>query len=389
MIGLLAKLFIPNRTDIASPKVRQAYGMLCGIVGIILNLILFAGKLLVGILSSSIAVTADAFNNLSDAGSSVLTLIGFRIAGQKPDSAHPFGHGRMEYISGLLVAVLILLMGFELGKSSLEKIFRPEPVDFSLLAIVILTASVAVKLYMAFYNRKIAKKIDSAAMKVTAADSLNDCVATEVVLLSMFFEHFTKISIDAYCGLLVALFILKTGIGAIKDTVGPLLGQPPAPELVEQIQQIVLSHPEVQGIHDLIVHDYGPGRVLISLHAEVPADADFLKTHDTIDNIEKDLARILQCQATIHMDPIVTDDDLTSQTRQIVAELVRGIDPDITIHDFRMVIGTTHTNVIFDAVVPYHCLLSDRQVKEEIARMVSGLDGHYFAVVHIDKSHVL
>ena len=265
MIRFLARHFIKDSENISSPAVRRAYGILCGCVGIGLNLLLFAGKLLAGILSRSIAVTADAVNNLSDAGSSVVTLLGFKLAAQAPDQDHPFGHGRLEYISGLVVSMVILLMGAELGKTSLEKILHPEPVDFSPLAAGILCASILVKLYMVLYNRRIGRRIQSAAMAATAADSLSDCLATATVLLGALAGHFWNLQIDGWCGAAVALFILWSGFGAARETVNPLLGQPPSPEFVARIRDLVRAQPGIIGIHDLIVHDYGPGRRILSL----------------------------------------------------------------------------------------------------------------------------
>ena len=384
MISILAKYFI--KPDAEDP--RKAYGILCGLVGILLNLLLFAGKFFAGWLSGSIAITADAFNNLSDAGSSLVTLLGFQLAGQKPDPHHPFGHGRMEYLSGLAVAMFILFMGFELGKSSLSKILHPQSVDSSPLVIAILCVSIAVKLYMAFYNRSIGKKIDSAAMEATAADSLSDSLATSAVLLATLVAHFTGLLIDGWCGLLVAVFILWSGFNAAKDTINPLLGTPPTKELVESIEALVLSYPDVLGIHDLLGHDYGPGRRMVSLHAEVDAGGDILFLHDEIDNIERHLQSELHCQAVIHMDPVVTDDKEVFDVKQSVTKLVHAIDPAITLHDFRMVTGPTHTNVIFDVVVPFSYPLSDEALVQAIREKVQTLDGNYFAVVTVDKSYV-
>ena len=388
MISLLAKIFIKNRDGESPETLRLRYGVLCGAFGIFLNLMLFVGKLVAGMLSGSISVTADAFNNLSDAGSSLITLVGFRIAGHKADSHHPFGHGRFEYISGLLVSILIILVGFELGKSSVEKLFAPEPVVFSALTLSILAVSVAVKLYMAFYNKRIGKKLDSPAMEATAVDSLSDAASTFVVFICMLLSHFFEWEIDAWCGLAVSGFILVSGIRSAKETIDPLLGQPPSAELVGRIESIVRSHPYVVGIHDLVVHDYGPGRLMISLHAEVPADGDLLKIHDSIDNAEKELNHALCCEAVIHMDPVETDDARTNETKEKIAALVRTLDPRITIHDFRMVSGETHTNVIFDAVVPFDVSLDEKEVAARISELVSALDGNYYAVVNIDKAVV-
>ncbi|MBP3925598.1 MAG: cation transporter [Clostridium sp.] len=389
MITWLVKHYIKNSEDVRDPKVRRRYGALCSMVGIGLNICLFAGKYLAGVLSGSIAVMADAFNNLSDAGSSLITLIGFKFAGMKPDKEHPFGHGRIEYLSGLAVAAAIILMGFELAKSSLTKILHPEVVDASLLSMAILVVSVAVKLYMCFYNRRIGSRIDSAAMKATAMDSLSDATATSVVFLSVLIQKFAGINVDGWCGVLVAGFILYAGYNAAKDTLSPLLGQPPEPELIEEIKRITLSHPEIVGIHDLVVHDYGPGRLMISLHGEVPGNGNIVVLHDVIDQTEKELKEQLGCEAVIHMDPIETDNDSVGQMRQEVAQLVREIHPDISIHDFRMVTGPTHTNLIFDAVVPYHVKITDEEVVREIQKKVTEHWSNYFAVVSIDHAYVL
>ena len=388
MTEFLVRHFVRNGDQTDDPQVRERYGLLSGIVGILLNLFLSASKFLAGTVTGSISITADAFNNLSDAGSSVVTLLGFKLAAQKPDSHHPFGHGRMEYVSGLVVSMVILLMGVELGKSSVEKILHPETVTFSPVAVGILLASIAVKLYMAAYNRAVAKRIDSAAMAATAADSLSDCLATSAVLLSTLAGHFFHLRIDGWCGAAVACFILWAGINAARETVSPLLGQPPSPEFVRKVQDLVLSHPEIIGIHDLMVHDYGPGRRILSLHAEVPASGDILALHDVVDTAERELATTLGCVATIHMDPVVMDDGLTAETREKVAALAKIIDPGISIHDFRMVTGPTHTNVIFDVVVPFDCPLTDRDVADRIRTAVRTLDGNYYAVVEVEKSYV-
>lgn len=388
MIEFLARRLIRDHDDLTAPAARRAYGVLCGCVGVALNLLLFAGKCLAGLVSGSIAITADAFNNLSDAGASVVTLLGFKLAAQRPDRGHPFGHGRMEYVSGLVVSMVILLMGVELAKTSVEKILDPQSVEFSPLVAAILAASIAVKLYMAYYNRSVGRKIGSAAMAATAADSLSDSLATTAVLLSTLAGHFWHVDIDGWCGAAVACFILWAGGRAAKETVDPLLGQPPSPEFVSRVQEIVLRHREITGIHDLMVHDYGPGRLYVSLHAEVPASGDILELHDVVDSAERELASDLGCLATIHMDPVVTDDGLTAETRERVAAIVRLIDPGITIHDFRMVPGPTHTNVIFDAVVPYGCPLSDQEVARRVREGVRALDGNYFAVVEVEKSYI-
>ena len=389
MIELLSHWLIRNRENTGDPAVRLAYGRLCGLVGIGLNLLLFGGKLFAGTVSGSVAVTADAFNNLSDAGSSVVTLLGFQLAGKKPDPQHPFGHGRIEYISGLVVSGLILLMGVELGKSSVEKILHPEAVDFSLLAVGILVASIAVKLYMYLYNRRIGRRISSAAMEATATDSLSDAIATTAVLAAMLVGRFTALMIDGWVGLVVACFILFSGYQAAKETLGPLLGQPPEEELISQIRDITLSHQEIVGIHDLVVHDYGPGRLMISLHGEVPGDGNIFELHDVIDQAEKELKDKLGCDAVIHMDPIATDDEEVNITRRSVAELCKDIHEDLSIHDFRMVKGPTHTNLIFDVVIPFALKLSDKEVTDEIRKRISQKWDNYYAVIEVDHSYVL
>lgn len=387
MITFLAKFFVKQQED--KTEVRQAYGMLCGIVGILLNVFLFAGKFLAGVLSNSIAITADAFNNLSDAGSSFVTLVGFKLAGAKPDPEHPFGHGRMEYVSGLVVAAAILLMAYELIKDSVDKIIHPEETQFSLLVVIILGVSILVKLYMAYYNRSIGNRIDSAAMKATATDSLSDACATTVVLIATLVGYYTEFHIDGWCGALVGVLILFAGINAAKETLNPLLGQPPEEEFVEEIKRIVMAHEEICGIHDLIVHDYGPGRQMISLHAEVPAEGDILETHDVIDNVENELRAKLGCEATIHMDPIITKDEHVRELKEAVTALVSEIDNVITIHDFRVVTGPTHTNLIFDLLVPFKFRIADEKLMVLVQEKISERIGsNYYVVMKIDKAYV-
>lgn len=388
MVSVLVGFFIKNKDDVKNPKVRQQYGMLCGIVGILLNILLFSGKFLAGTISKSISITADAFNNLSDAGSSVITLIGFRMSGAEPDVDHPFGHGRIEYISGLIVSGAILIMAFELMKSSVGKIIHPKPVEFSILAAVILIVSICVKLYMAYYNHRIGKKIESAAMGATATDSLSDSCATTVVLIAAIVGKLTGLQIDGYCGVLVGIFIFYAGISAARDTLNPLLGQPPEDEFVEQIEELVMKYPEVSGIHDLIVHDYGPGRMMISLHAEVPAEGDILKLHDVVDNIEHELRNELKCEAVIHMDPVVTGDEKVNKMKAQMKEVLKEIDAQISMHDFRVVIGPTHTNLIFDIVVPFGYKVKDEELIEIIQKRTKEKIGeNYFVVIQVDKAY--
>lgn len=388
MITLLSKIFLRGRGDTKDPATRQAYGVLCGAVGIFLNLCLFAGKFFAGLASHSIAITADAFNNLSDAGSSIITLIGFKMAGQKPDPGHPFGHGRIEYVSGLLVSVIILLMGLELLKTSASKILHPEELAFSPLILVILAVSICVKAYMFLYNRRLGRKLDSAAMLATATDSFSDSLATAVVLVSTLTVHFTGLAIDGWCGILVGLFICYSGFCAARDTINPLLGQAPDKEFVQEINDIVMAHSRILGIHDLIVHNYGPGRTLISLHAEVPADGDILELHDLIDTIEHELRDALNCHAVIHMDPVCVGDEETIRLKELVKGYLAEIDENISMHDFRIVTGPTHTNLIFDVVVPYSFPMPDKELADTIDRRVRLDNPNFYTVIEVDQAMV-
>ena len=388
MITFMASLFIKDSKNYKEPSVRQAYGVLSGAVGIGLNILLFFGKWLAGTISGSIAITADAFNNLSDAGSSIITLIGFRLSGQEPDPEHPFGHGRMEYISGLLVSVAILVMGFELIGSSIGKLRSPEPIESSALVFGILIASILVKLYMFFYNHSLSKKIESAAMKATSVDSLSDTVATTLVLIATLISKYTGLLLDGWFGILVGLFILYTGGSTLKETIDLLLGQPPKQEFIDEVKEIVLGHSMVHGVHDLIVHDYGPGRVMISLHAEVDVNGDIQDIHEQIDHIEHELQEKLHCSATIHMDPIVTDDKEVLAMKAKVEEIVHFLDESFSMHDFRMVKGSTRTNLIFDVEVPRKTSYTDNEIVNWLKERIHELPGSkYFAVIQIDHEY--
>ena len=385
MIKLLAKIFIKDSQNTADSKVRVAYGYLCGAVGIALNILLFAGKIIAGTISGSVAVTADAFNNLSDAGSSIISLIGFRLASQKPDPHHPFGHGRFEYIASLIISIIIVLMGFELGKSSFEKIVAPQAVEYSAVTFAVLGVSVLVKLYMFFYNNSVGKKIDSATMRATAMDSISDAVSTGAVLISAVIAMFTNLALDGWMGLVVAAFIMVTGFKSAKETIDSLLGTPPSPEFVKQIEDMALQYDDIIGVHDMIVHNYGPGRTFVSLHAEVPSDGDIVAIHDTVDNAEREIAKELGCLVTIHMDPVDVHDEHTAQLREKVSEIIKQINPDITFHDFRVVSGPTHTNLIFDIVSPMDCGLSDQELADTIADKIHQCNESYLAVINVDK----
>lgn len=388
MLAFLAKIFIPDHKNYKDPAVRTRYGLLCSALGIALNVLLFAGKYIAGVLSGSVAIAADAVNNLSDAGSSLISLLGFRLASKKPDPDHPFGHGRIEYISGLAVSVLIILMGVELARSSVEKIIHPEAITPGILPAAILLASIAVKMYMWLYNRSVGRKINSSAMLATAADCISDTVSTAVVLISMLVAWLTDVNIDAWVGVAVAVFILRAGILSARDTLDPLLGKAPDTETVAAIESLVLSDSAVCGIHDLIVHDYGPGRLIVSLHAEVDGSGNIYELHDAIDNIERELKTKLNCLAVVHMDPIDTRDEVTAAAKEAVARLLVGIDERITLHDFRMVPGNTHTNYIFDAVLPADMPISDEDAEKLICDAIGENFPKCYGVVNIDRSYV-
>ncbi len=389
MVSLLSKMFIKNRTEYGNAAVRAAYGTLCSLLGIFLNVLLFAGKYAAGVLSGSIAITADAFNNLSDAGSSAISLLGFRLSGKKPDPTHPFGHGRIEYISGLAVAAMIVVMGVELLISSVEKIIEPEAVTAGILPAVILLVSIGVKLYMFAYNRSVGRLISSPAMAATGADSLSDSIATAVVLLSMGVSYVFKVNIDGYAGAVVALFIMYAGYGVAKDTLSPLLGQAPDPELVQRIEDIVMASSAVIGMHDLVVHDYGPGRMMISLHAEVDGKGDIYALHDSIDTVERRLKQSLGCDATIHMDPVETDNEQIDAERTALENALSDVEGLRGIHDFRMVMGPSHTNLIFDVVMDTALDKTPEEFRHEICTLVETRMPGHFAVVTVDTSFVV
>lgn len=387
MTNFLIKHFIPNASDVKSPAVRQRYGVVSGVVGILCNALLCTAKIAAGLLTGAVSIVADGINNLSDGGSCVVSLLGFKMAGKPADDKHPFGHGRIEYGAGLIVSFIIVLMGVELAKTSLDKIFHPEEISFSWITPAVLGISILVKLWMCFFNRKMGDKIDSAVLRATAMDSLSDVAATSAVLAGFVIGYWARVNLDGYLGVLVALFILYTGVSTAKGTLDLLLGEAPDPEFVKQIQQEVLSYPEIIGVHDLIVHNYGPGHSVVSLHAEVPCDVDILKIHDTIDNAERDLKKKFDCEVVIHMDPIITDDKETNEIHQKLSSIVRLLDSRVTIHDFRMVKGPTHTNLIFDIVVPHQFRLTDDQVVESLRQAVKALDARYEIVVNVDKAY--
>ncbi len=388
MLDAILKKFIPDYTRTGDRIVRQRYGVLSGVVGIALNLLLFAGKFFAGLITGAISVTADAFNNLSDAASSVVTLVGFRLAGQREDADHPFGHGRVEYLAGLVVSVLILLVGVELGKSSVEKILRPEQAELSILTAAILAVSIGVKVWMGWFNGALAGRIRSEALKATAADCRSDAVATGAVLVGLVLSEIFTLPLDGWIGVLVALLILKAGIDSAKATLDPLLGQAPDPEEVAEIEKLILSHPPIGGIHDLVIHDYGPGRRMMSLHAEVPDTCDLMTAHDVIDHVERELGKQFGIEAVIHMDPIQSGNPLVEELRELAADAARQLHPSITIHDFRITAGPWFTNLIFDVVVPYEVKLDDKTVKVRLAEALAAADQSYKAVIEVDRSYV-
>lgn len=389
MLTILSRLFIKDRLNYESQEVRSKYGLLCGILGILLNVFLFAAKLVAGTLANSVSVLADAFNNLSDAGSSLVTIFGFKAASKKADSDHPFGHGRYEYIAGLVVAVLIVVMGVEFVKSSFSKIVTGvNDTKFTLVTAIILVLSILVKIYIFAFNKSTSKKISSPTLAATGADALSDCFATFAIIVSAVISHFTDFAADGWCGLIVSFMIIMAGINAAKETINPLLGQPPSKEFVQRVTELLLSHKEVVGIHDLVVHDYAPGNVMISVHAEISDKSGLVESHELADHIEREIREILSCEAVIHMDPISTDDEKVNQIKKRVSEVLQNIHKDVTIHDFRMVDGNTLTNLIFDIVVPFELKMDTNAIKLEADRLVKTIDKKYNAVVDVDRQMI-
>lgn len=384
MITLLARIFIKSE-NYSDLNVRDKYGRLCGIVGILLNILLFAIKLFAAVFTGAIAITADAFNNLSDAASSLVTMIGFKLASNKADSEHPFGHGRIEYISGVIVSFLILLMAYELIKNSIYKIIHPELPHVEYYVFVILIFSILVKAYMAWYNISVGKKITSVALKATAKDSLSDVLATTVVLLSVFAGTFWHVALDGYGGLIVGIMIMFTGISAFKDTVDPLLGKAPDPELIKEIEHIVMCDERILGMHDLIVHDYGPGRMMLSLHVEVPYKEDMLKLHELIDMIEYNLRGVVNCEPVIHMDPVVDDDAEINIAKENLEKVLNDIDETLKFHDFHVLREGTNMNIVFDVVTTHKYALDDNELRDMITDRMKAIDTRYNCVIQIDK----
>ncbi len=385
---ILIRRFIEDYEATAKPMVRERYGTLSGMVGIGCNLLLFILKLAVGFLSGAISIVADAFNNLSDAGSSVVTILGFKLANRAPDDDHPFGHGRIEYLTGLGIAVAIILVGVELLRTSVAKIFTPEAVTIDFVTIGILFFSIVVKFWLGRFYKNIGDRISSTAVQAAAADSRNDCVATAVVLMSLIINYFTDWNIDGAAGVFVAVFILYSGILAARDTIQPLLGQAPEPEFVKEIEDFVLTNEYVCGIHDLIVHDYGPGRLFLSLHAEISASMDIMKAHEAIDHLEYRLRQKFHAETIVHMDPVVDDDPKVLAIRNKIDKAVKSVDTRLSMHDFRLTRSYDGYNLIFDILLPNDVPLKAVEVRKQVNEVVQNLDIHYHTVIHIDKSYV-
>lgn len=387
MTNLLIRLFIKDRNNIKSPEVRRAYGTLGSVVGIIFNLILAIGKYMVGFLFGAISLMADGINNLSDAGSQIISFISFKMAAKPADRDHPFGHARIEYVASMIVSFIVLLIGWNLLSDSVKKIFNPEAAtEFSWLMIIVLGISVIVKLWLCFFNRKLADRIGSSVMKATAADSLSDAIATAAVLVAMLVFKFTGFDSDGYMGVVVAIIIFIAGIKILNETKNAILGESADPEVVENVKRIVGEFPDALGIHDMVVHSYGPGQTIVTLHIEVDGERSVFESHDMIDMIERRLNAELGIHSNIHMDPIVTNDEEIKHMRDVVRGIVKGIDGRIDIHDFRFVRGVTHTNLIFDVNVPFEIKTSDNDLKNEISRKISEFNEEYFAVMTIDRT---
>lgn len=388
MTDLLCKIFVKDHKNTTDPHVRSAYGTLVSIVGILLNLLLFAAKFLVGTLFGAVSIVADAVNNLSDAGSQIISLISFRISAKPADREHPFGHARIEYVASMIVSFLILHIGLDLLMESIDKIIHPQLPEKSWLAVWVLLGSILFKLWLALFNNRIGKRINSSVMRATAQDSLSDVFSTTGVLIAtlllLLFPHLT-INLDAYMGVIVAVLILVAGLKILNETKNSILGEAPAEEIVENINSTVSKYDGVIGIHDLTVHNYGPGHVIAALHVEVDGRVDVFVSHDMIDNIERELRRNCGIEATIHMDPVVTDDARINTLKPLVEAAVREIDPSLRIHDFRFVEGATHTNLIFDIAVPFEIKKSDEEIKQQVADKISRLDPSYFTVVTVDR----
>lgn len=388
LTGFLVKLFVKNPQDVNNTKVREQYGNLSSITGIVVNLLLFAAKFAIGTLSGSISIVGDSVNNLSDAGSSIISLVSFKLSSKPADTGHPFGHARVEYISSSIVAVIILFIGAELMKTSVSKILYPEMVDFSLVIILILVLSIGSKTWLYFFNRGMGKQIDSTILQATAADSLSDVLATSAVLLSGIISRITGLQLDGWMGAAVAVFIMLSGIRVLRKTMNSILGEGPSEETVRKIEEFILKYDGVLGIHDLVVHDYGPGHCFASVHVEVDSNVDILVSHDLIDNIERDISFDMGIHLVIHLDPIITDNPYVNEMQQLAENVVKSVDENLSIHDFRVVKGSTHNNLIFDVLVPHECKLSLSKIQDRIIQRIEELDSRLYVVLTLDRSYV-
>jgi len=388
MGNLLFKTFIKNYEDVKDPKVRDDYGKFAGIVGILSNAVLCVMKILIGFVSGSIAIVADGINNLADGASSVITLIGFKLASMPEDEEHPYGHARIEYLAGMAVSVMILLVGFELGKGSVEKIFNPSPLDFSWTVVIVLLVAIAIKIWQAVFNISTGKKINSLALIATGTDSRNDVISTIVVLAGVLVGHFFNVQIDGYLGLAVAIFIFWSGITLIKETVSPLLGEAPDEELVSQIEEMSLAYEGVLGIHDLVVHNYGPGKIFASIHIEVDAAVDVMDSHDLVDTIEKEISTGLNILLTAHMDPVDTNDPHREPLSHIIRDAISDMPGVLSFHDLRIVPGKTHTNVIFDIVLSPECKTCQGEIVETLSKKISEFNPNFFCVIEFDVNYI-
>ena len=388
MTDLFIKLFVKNRNDVSSAQVRGAYAALASVTGIVLNVLLFAGKLVLGLVAASVAIIADAFNNISDAGSAVIALIGFRLAAKPVDKEHPLGHGRLEYVAAFVVDMLIILVGFELLKSSVEKIVSPTLPSVGNATLILLGVAILVKIWLFFFYGKIAKKINSSAIKGAAFDSLSDCFATGLVLVSALISRFWGVAIDGYAGILVALFIGFAGVKAAKETIDLLLGSPPDPEFIKSIYAFTQNYPRIVGIHDVMVHDYGVGRQIVSFHAEVPADSDINVAHEEVDQLERDMHEKFGCIVTVHLDPIVVDDPIVQGLRELSETCAKEVDPDFSIHDFRMTKGETKINLIFDLLLPADCKMNAAEAEKAVALKIREQNPDCSCVIRAEHPYV-
>lgn len=388
MFDFLIRTFVKDYQNKEDEKVRERYGKFSGAVGIATNVLLFVIKMIAGVVFHSIAITADAINNLSDSGSAVVTLVGFKLAGKPADEEHPYGHARIEYLSGLIVSFVILIVGFQLIQNSIDKILNPQDADFSMLTFGVLVLSILIKIWQCLFYKKVGKIIGSSTISATAADSLNDVFATSAVLLGLLITYFTGFNLDGYMGVIVAVFIMVTGVQLIIETGNPLLGTAPSEELVDEIYEKIMSYDGILGIHDLHVHNYGPNRRFASVHCEVAAEQDIMVSHDIIDNIERDFLADNGIHLVIHLDPVVTSDERTNKLKEQVKTLIRNISPQIGMHDFRVVWGPTHSNLIFDVSVSFDFPMSDAQLTQRISEEVSKLDPNYYVVLTVDHDYV-